>query len=166
MTTTSTHRAVAWTAALAAATVCSALVLASPAAAGVIEQHLAVDCPQPFSQKCIYKKGVDVTTTGPVYAKFTADGNPPSCAPGDAAIYFNNFQVNRATLQPGESLDASQMRRAETVAVEVQVSGVLGGCNTGSMSGWSGTLYVATDADALPYLPAPAGGPLCQRIGC
>jgi hypothetical protein len=102
-----------------------------------------------------------VTTTGPVYAKFTADGNPPSCAPGDAAIYFNDFQVNRATLQPGESLDASQMRRAETVAVEVQVSGVLGGCNTGPMSGWSGTLYVATDADALPYLPAPGQAAPC-----
>ncbi|MDT5399655.1 MAG: hypothetical protein QOK33_2886 [Mycobacterium sp.] len=28
------------------------------------------------------------------------------------------------------------------------MDGVLGGCNTGSMSGWSGTLHVETDADA------------------
>jgi hypothetical protein len=165
--TTSTHRAIAWTAALAAATVCSAVALASPAAAKVIEQHLAVDCPQPFSQKCIYKKGFEVATTGPLYAKFTADGNPPSCAPGDVAIFFNDWQVSRGTLQPGETLVGSQMRDADpSVSVDVQVTGVLGGCNTGSMSGWSGTLYVATDADALPYVPAPAGGPLCQRIGC
>jgi hypothetical protein len=32
--------------------------------------------------------------------------------------------------------------------VEVQMDGVLGGCNTGSMSGWSGTLHVETYDDA------------------
>ena len=31
--------------------------------------------------------------------------------------------------------------------VEVQMDGVLGGCNKGAMSGWSGTLEVPTNVD-------------------
>jgi hypothetical protein len=48
--------------------------------------------------------------------------------------------------------------------VEVQMAGALGGCNTGAMSGWSGTLALNTDqpSTTTPVKappPAPPGGP-------
>jgi hypothetical protein len=48
--------------------------------------------------------------------------------------------------------------------VEVQMAGTLGGCNTGAMSGWSGTLALNTDqpstttpVKAPPLPPVPPG---------
>lgn len=141
-------------AALAAGTVCAAFAMASPATAEVFDKHLAVNCPPPFSQKCFQNAGIRVSTNGPLYVKFTADGNPPACAPGDATILLNDWRAKDAVLQPGESIDFAQMRDRQDVYIEVQMAGVLGGCNTGSMSGWSGNLHVETDNDALRYLPA------------
>jgi hypothetical protein len=149
-----TCMAVVKSAALAAATAGSALALASAAHADVFDKHLTVDCPQPFSQQCPGNAGMRVHTTGPLYVKFTADGNPPACAPGDATIVLNDWNAKEAVLQPGQSLDFAQMRNeAEDVYTEVRMAGVLGGCNTGSMSGWSGNLHVETDNDALRHLP-------------
>ncbi|QZA07520.1 hypothetical protein K3U94_21765 [Mycolicibacter heraklionensis] len=144
------------TAALATAAAWSALALASPANAQVFDKHLAMDCPKPYSQQCLGHPGIVVHTNGPLYAKFTADGNPPSCAPGDAAILFNDWPGNHAVVQPGESVELAQNRGdSEDVYVEVQMTGVLGGCNTGAMSGWSGNLHVETDDDAARYVGQP-----------
>jgi polyisoprenoid-binding protein YceI len=90
-----------------------------------------------------------VATKGPLFVTFTADGNPPSCAPGKARIFIDGKEWGSAVLQPGQNdggyyIDASPGAHK----VSVQMDGVLGGCNTGSMSGWSGTLHVETDADA------------------
>ena len=94
-------------------------------------------------------------TQGPLYMKFTADTNPPACAPGEATFILNDWRARTQVLQPGDSFDFYQMRtEPEQVYVEVQMKGVLGGCNTGSMSGWSGTLHVETDGDALRHAPA------------
>jgi hypothetical protein len=149
-----TRTAVARTAALAAATVCSAMMLASPAAAAVSDKHLAVDCPQPYSQACPPRDGLSVTTSGPMIIRFTADGNPPECAPGVAQIYVDGRLANRTKLEPGMSLARDYSRLPGTHQVEIQMDGVLGGCNTGAMSGWSGSLHVETDGDALRDLPA------------
>jgi hypothetical protein len=174
MTTTSTHWAVAWTAALAAATTCGAVALASPAAAEVFDKHLAVDCPQPYSQACAPRQGLSVTTSDPfaLVTTFTADGNPPACAPGHATIYIDGRPSSDQTLEPGSSLTDKRSNLPGTIKmepgihrVEVGVEGIVGGCNTGSMSGWSGSLHVETDADALRDLPAQVS-PLCQRITC
>ncbi len=145
-----THRAIARTAALAAATVCSAVAFASPAAAGVFDKHLAVDCPQPYSQTCTPQDGLSVTTTvlGPMIITFTADGNPPQCASGIAAIYVDGQMVKQTTLDPGMSLTRDYNHAPGTHQVGVQMTGIRGGCNTGAMSGWSGNLHITTDADA------------------
>jgi hypothetical protein len=37
---------------------------------------------------------------------------------------------------------------AKLIASLARAEGVLGGCNTGSMSGWAGTLHVETGSDA------------------
>jgi hypothetical protein len=145
-----THRAVARTAAAAVVTVCSALAFASPAAAGVFGKHLAMDCPQPYSQTCPPRDGLSVTTSGPIIIQFTADGNPPQCAGIIAQIYVDGRLVNQTRLEPGQSLSRDNNRPPGTRQVEVQAEGVQGGCNTGAMSGWSGNLHITTDADAVP----------------
>jgi hypothetical protein len=161
MTTTSTHRAIAWTAALATAATCSAVALASPASADKLDKHLAVDCPQPYSQTCAPRQGLSVTTSGGTFlVTFTADGNPPSCAPGLAKIYIDGHQWGSpARLDPGQSTGHDAIVATPgTHQVEVQMDGVLGGCNTGSMSGWSGNLHVDTDNDARAIMN-PASQP-------
>lgn len=148
---------------LAAAVVYGTLALAPPAGAAVASKHLAVDCPQPYSQSCAPSAGLSITTAGPLYASFTADGTPPACAPGLASIWFNDEPVKGAKLEPGETVEAGKDMAPGTYYVNVHVEGVLGGCNTGAMSGWSGTLKVETEGDAVrdhpwlepPYQPAP-----------
>jgi hypothetical protein len=137
------------TAVLAAAGCATALMLASPASAKKFTDHVAVDCPQPYTQNCSPRKNFNYTTTGPLFFSFTADGNPPSCAPGKARLFIDNKEWGSAVVQPGQNdggyyADVSPGKHT----VGVQMDGVLGGCNTGSMSGWSGTLHVETDADA------------------
>jgi hypothetical protein len=156
-----THTAVARTATAAVVTVCGALAFASPAAAGVFDKHLAVDCPQPYSQSCPPRDGLSVTTTGPLIITFTADGNPPQCAPGIAYLYVDATQVDGGPLDPGMSLVRDWRPAPGTHQVEVGMKGTLGGCNTGAMSGWSGTLHIETDGDAFRDLPegSPAGVP-------
>ena len=122
-----THRAIARTAAaLAAATVCSAVAFASPAAAAASDKHLAVDCPQPYSQKCLVRDGLSVTTTGPMTITFTADGNPPQCASIIAVIYVDRHPVKQGTLDPGNSLTAEGDPPPGTHQVEVQAVGLQG----------------------------------------
>jgi hypothetical protein len=112
---------------------------------GVWERHLAVDCPQPFSQVCTPRQGVNVFSNGPVLATFTADPPPAACAPGKARIFVDGKQQASAVVQPGENDGGHHFNVAPgDHLVEVQMDGVLGGCNTGAMSGWSGSLHVET----------------------
>ena len=112
---------------------------------GTWERHLAIDCPQPFSQTCTPRQGVNVYSTGPVFALFTADGPPAACAPGNARIFIDGRQKANAVVQPGQDDGGHHFNVSKGEhLVEVQMDGVPGGCNTGSMSGWSGTLHVET----------------------
>jgi hypothetical protein len=106
--------------------------------------------------------------SGDLVSTFTADGNPPSCAPGHVTIYIDGRPASDQTLDPGSSLSDFRSNTPGTIKiepgihrVEVGVEGIVGGCNTGSMSGWSGSLHVETDGDAQRDLPAPDRG-LCQ----
>ncbi|GLP81744.1 hypothetical protein TUM20984_31640 [Mycobacterium antarcticum] len=143
-------KTIARTAALAAAAGCTALALASPASAQKSDTHLAVDCPQPFSQSCDKKsRAISFPTDGRLFVSFTADPNPPACAPGRARIFVDGREWGSNIVQPGQNdggyfIETTPGRHT----VQVQMDGVLGGCNTGSMSGWSGNLRVETDADA------------------
>jgi hypothetical protein len=134
---------------LPVALACSALALASPASAKTFTTHIAMDCPQPFSQQCNVKKTVSMPTEGPLFFSYTADPNPPSCAPGRAHLFLDGAEWAATTLQPGQNdggfyADVSPGRHD----ISVQMEGVEGGCNTGAMSGWSGTLTIESDADA------------------
>jgi hypothetical protein len=112
---------------------------------GVWERHLAVGCPQPYSQTCTPRQGVTVYSNGPVFASFTADGPPAACAPGNARIFADGKEQGSAVVQPGQNDGGYHFNVSPgDHLVEVQMDGVLGGCNTGAMSGWSGNLHVET----------------------
>ena len=94
---------------------------------------------------------MSVTSTGPIIVKFTADGNPPNCAPGRAQIYIDNELRQQQVLEPGGTVErfwgtapgtdnVFPGTAPRTYDVEIQVNGIAGGCNTGSISGWSGPL--------------------------
>jgi hypothetical protein len=140
-----TLKATAATTTLAAAAGLAALALAGPASAQTYTQHLAVDCPQPYSQKCSPRQGITVgASSTPYYVRFTAD--PKACAPGVARVFVDNTEEGHSEVQlgvPAQFFKIEHGPGSHTVAV--QMDGVLGGCNTGAMSGWSGTLEVQTD---------------------
>jgi hypothetical protein len=146
-----TRKAIARTAVVAAAAGFTALALASPASAEKFDKHLAVNCPQPFSQSCPPRSGLKVTALdySGLFVTFTADPNPPSCAAGKARIFVDGKEWGSAIVQPGGNDGGYFIPTTPgPYTVEVQMDGVPGGCNTGSMSGWSGTLHVETGKDA------------------
>ncbi len=137
------------TAAVAAAAGCAALALASPALAQKSVHHTAQTCPAPISQQCAPQSRFSETTDGPLFFQFTADPNPPACAPAIAHWFIDGAEWGNHPVQPGQSdggyyADVSPGRHT----VAVQLEGMEGGCNTGAMSGWSGTVQIETNDDA------------------
>jgi hypothetical protein len=155
--TSHTRATIARAAALGAAAGLGALALASPASAAKASKHLAVDCPPPFSQTCEPRDGVSVTNTQPrMIINFVADPNPPACAPGLVTFYVDGQPDRPSRVDPGQTAWLVKPNMPPgTHQVDAQMTGVLGGCNTGAMSGWSGTLNVETDADATNDKSAP-----------
>ncbi len=155
-----------WVGAAAAAIAmgCTSLVLAAPAAAEDHDKHLAVDCPPPFSQACAPRQGISVDTSQDSSDSdvvwFTADPNPPACAPGLVTLYADGNPAGPAELvQPGDETKHHEVRLPPgSHLFEAQMAGTPGGCNTGAMSGWSGTIHVNTGGGiAAPNQPPPAG---------
>jgi hypothetical protein len=81
----------------------------------------------------------------PYHVRFTGDAH--ACAPGLAHIFVDGVEEGHSEVTP--TVPAQFFRVAHgpgnSHTVDVQLYGVLGGCNTGAMSGWSGTLGVQTD---------------------
>ena len=153
-----------WVGAAAAAVAmgCGPLVLAAPAAAENYDKHLAVDCPPPFSQACAPRQGISVDTSKDKsdldVVWFSADPNPPACAAGLVTLYVDGNPAGPAELvQPGGQTKEHQVRLPPgTHSFDAQMAGSLGGCNTGAMSGWSGTIHVKTgEGTTTPNQPPP-----------
>jgi hypothetical protein len=138
-------KATATTATLAAAAALTALALASPASAKTYSKFIAVDCPQPYSQDCPPRKGITVAESNtPYYVRFSPDAR--ACAPGVARIFLDGVEQAHSDVLvgvPAQFFDIPNSPGSHTI--EVQMDGKLGGCNTGAMSGWAGTLEVQTD---------------------
>ena len=152
-----------WTgpAAAAIAMGTASLLLAAPASAKYYEKHLAVDCPQPFSQTCAPQEGIQFDMTGEandlVQVWFTADPNPPACAAGQVTLSADGNQIGPPeVVQPGGKTSGQVLHLSPgSHAILAQMEGVLGGCNTGAMSGWSGTIHVSTGSSVTTPRPAP-----------
>jgi hypothetical protein len=129
------------------------VILAAPANAKDLDKHVAVNCPAPFSQDCpgaaVFKVDMAKDTISATVS-FTADSNPPACAPASITMFGDGQPLGPAqVIWPGQTTE-SQVRPINypgTHTFAVTAKGVLGGCNTGSMSGWSGTIHVETLQD-------------------
>jgi hypothetical protein len=149
-----TYGAIARTAAMTAATGVVLVALANPASAQTYDKWIAVDCPPPFSQTCSKTAGIEVPGSGGLFVTFT--GDPGSCAAIIEHVIVNGKEWASSQVGPGQNdggffIGASDYpqwpdRKAH---VAIQADGVLGGCNTGSMSGWAGNLHVENGDDAL-----------------
>jgi hypothetical protein len=140
-------------AATVAATGIAAVALAGPASAGIYDKRIAVDCPQPYSQQCEAAAGNDVPADGDMFVEFR--GDPKACADIIGHIYVNGVEFASGQTGPGQNNFATYINGADVPSspdnkyhVAMRADGVLGGCNTGSMSGWAGTLHVETGNDA------------------
>src|SRR3982074_2941673 len=98
-----TPQTAAGTTTLVAAAGLMALALASPASASKFDKHLAQDCPQPYTQNCPPRQGMTDYPECPLFVTFTADGNPPACAPGKARIFIDGKEWGSAVVQPGQN---------------------------------------------------------------
>jgi hypothetical protein len=141
------------TAGIIAATGATAVALASPASAGIYDKRIAVDCPQPFSQECPALGATDVPADGDLFVEFR--GDPKACADIIGHILVNGVEFASGQTGPGQNNFASYINGADVPSwgdgkyhVTMRADGVPGGCNTGSMSGWAGTLHVETGNDA------------------
>jgi|GraSoiStandDraft_46_1057282.scaffolds.fasta_scaffold264288_1 hypothetical protein len=126
----------------------TALVFASPASATTYTRHVAVDCPPPYSQACTPRQGITVGGSAtPYYVRFTGDSS--ACAPGMVHIFVDGLEKGHSQVEPGQPAQFFNIQHGpgNSHTVDAQMGGVLGGCNTGAMSGWSGTLEVETDVD-------------------
>ena len=95
-----TPKAIAATTTLAVAAGLAALALAGPASAQTYTQHLAVDCPQPYSQNCAPRPGISVgDSSTPYYVRFTAD--PNACAPGMVRVFVDNNEAGHTHVLQG-----------------------------------------------------------------
>lgn len=150
----------------------AAVGFAGPASADtVVDQPLGVGQCQPnTSQTCPQEPRVDYTVPGPgqIRAHYTAD--PGHCSDIEVRMVGNNatygaYPISEWTrIGPGQTADSAKTDvDGGPQFVEVQARGIEGGCNTGHLDAWGGTLRVDFTSDARPtpgpQFQIPAFGP-------
>lgn len=127
----------------------AASVVVSPANAGVNTYPIGATCPE-NSQVCGTVPTRTVNARGPLVAQFTA--SPAHCSRIIAQTLIDGQIRGSQMLSPGQ---AARPVRAYVLSgnhsVGVRAIGVRGGCNTGDLMNWKGTLVVKTGADAMPF---------------
>lgn len=122
----------------------------------VVDQPLGVGQCQPnTSQTCPQEPRVDYTVqaAGTVVAHFTADAG--HCSDVEVRMYGDNpvygtypILPNWVRLGPGQTADSPGIEVAPGPHfVTVQARGIEGGCNTGHLDAWGGTLRVDFESD-------------------
>ncbi|MEE6176808.1 hypothetical protein [Mycobacterium sp. 050134] len=64
-------------------------------------------------------------------------------------IFVDGVEEGHSQVTPGQPAQFFRVAHGpgNNHTVDVQMDGIVGGCNKGAMSGWSGTLEVVTDID-------------------
>jgi hypothetical protein len=122
------------------------LVLASPAWATIIDQYIDVpQCAEPQTQVCEQVPTVPFRAKydGPILVEFTANQN--HCADMIAHIIVDGTEWGSNTVGPGQRDGGYEIPMTKgDHTIGVQAEGIEGGCNTGSVSAWGGTLHIET----------------------
>jgi len=135
----------------------TAVALAVPASAVNMSQYIEVPaCEQPQTQFCTPVPSVDFTVHGErsILVEFTANQN--HCADMVAHIIFDGTEWGSNRVGPGQSDGGYEIpvtRGNHTIGV--QAEGIEGGCNTGAVSAWGGTLHIESLQDPYRMGPPP-----------
>ncbi len=152
----------------------AAVGFAGPASADtVVDQPLGVGQCQPnTSQTCPQEPQVNYILPGPgqIVAHYTAD--PGHCSDIEVRMSSDNptygsyaMMPNWVRIGPGQTADTPKVDVAAGGPhfVTVMARGIEGGCNTGHLDAWGGTLRVDFTPDARPtsgpQFQIPAFGP-------
>lgn len=105
-------------------------------------------CGPPQSQICGQSGGFNVETDGPLFVEFQANANHCSDMIAHIAVDGNEWGAGR--VGPGQRDGGYFIEVSPGVHnILVFAEGIEGGCNTGFVSAWGGTLHVETNDDAL-----------------
>jgi hypothetical protein len=127
---------------VAVATGCVALTLAGPASAKPFEQDDYIEVPQCQPATTQLCPQIPTASVGSVLApsvSFTANNN--HCADMIAHIIADGVEVGSDVVGPGQTTRTFDLASYRPQTVGVQAEGIEGGCNTGAVSAWGGTLH-------------------------
>lgn len=119
-----------------------ALTLAGPAFAKPYVQDSYIEVPQcnpATSQLC---PQIPTASVGPIMSpvvSFTANSN--HCSDIIAHIFIDGVEWGSDLLEPGETTPDFPLEDLQPHTVGVQAEGIPGGCNTGKVDAWGGTLH-------------------------
>jgi hypothetical protein len=122
----------------------AALTLAGTASADTLP--VSVVCQQPLSQHCSNPFLTLANNNGDgMFVQFTA--SPEHCSSILATIAIDGKNLRTELLAPGQTMakqfvGGTSKPNNGLTAVEVKADGVLGGCNTGTLPAWKGTLVI------------------------
>jgi hypothetical protein len=125
----------------------------------VLDQPIGVgQCSPNASQTCPQEPRADYTTpgSGQILAHFTAD--PGHCSDievrmvADNEVYASGYPISDwKRIGPGQTADSGKIAvDGGPHYVSLQAKGVEGGCNTGHLDAWGGTLRVDFTPDSQP----------------
>jgi hypothetical protein len=137
---------IVWAATVATTAGLSALALASPASAESIEQYIEVpQCQPATSQVCPQEPEVNFTagngTSGEfVDVQFTANQN--HCSDLIVHIFNDGYPQFSGRVGPGQTVQKGLGVGPGNHVLRVRAEGIEGGCNTGVLSSWGGTVRI------------------------
>ncbi len=143
--------ALSLTAAVAAAAGIALGAVDSPASASVTSYPVHVQCPplgpNVVAQECLIRATRRVLTNGPLLVQFIASRE--HCSRIVAETFVDGKSRAKQRLLPGEQgVPVPAGVNPGAHLVQVQATGIRGGCNTGGLAAWGGTIKVWTDSDA------------------
>jgi hypothetical protein len=146
-----TRTALARTAIVASTSGVAALAIAGPASAVATDKYIEVpQCQPATSQLCPQIPTVAFTVLNERSVKVEFTGNRNGCSDIIAHIFFDGNEWGSNRVRPGQTDGGYEIpvtRGNHTIGV--QAEGIEGGCNTGVVTAWGGTVHIESLQD--PY---------------
>lgn len=140
------------------------VALAPPSAALNLDQYIEVaQCDPPTSQDCKQIPQVPFTAGDKDKLQVTFTANANHCSDIEVRILVDNYpQSGWLRVGPGQSVTSPTFTQSGDHVLGVAARGVTGGCNTGVLNAWGGTVHVTSVGAPPPSVGAgqPASGPV------
>jgi hypothetical protein len=137
-----TIRSAAGVCVIVAAAGTATLALAGPASAKPYVQDSYIEVPQcqpATSQLCPQIPTASVGAVMSPTVSFTANTN--HCSDIIAHVFIDGVEFGSDLLEPGETTPEFPLEDLRPHTVGIQAEGIPGGCNTGHVDAWGGTLH-------------------------